>query len=174
MRSLKNLLQKKITLAKKETAGTLTERLAQVAPEALREALHLLEHGMAKRIQQQEALATTTHRILRPDAFLDWSQPALSLERCVRAMNPKPGAHGLLLLGGEEKISLKIFSASVVEEENLLGKISTQPGSFFYSKENGLMVRCGKDALLLEEVQPEGGARMSAAAFARGRIKENK
>ncbi|MFI0347460.1 MAG: methionyl-tRNA formyltransferase [Chthoniobacterales bacterium] len=176
------LLQKKIALTKKETTGTLTEQLALLAPEALREALFLLKNGLSQRIAQQENLATITHCILRPDAFLDWSQSAVILERLVRAMNPKPGAHSFLQLDSGEKIPLKIFSASIVEEEKILenhlnpealqkfiaSNGEHQVGSFFYSKKHGLIVRCHEGFLLLEEVQPEGGSRMSAGAFVRG------
>ncbi len=167
------LLSKKIHLDPRETAGTLTERLASMAPEALREAILMLEQGVAPRIPQEERRVTHTHRIERANAALDWSRPASELEYLIRAMNPKPGAHGIVTLASGKKVALKIFAARVrpipasSEKDDLEKKV---PGSFMISKNLEDVPRlplliCGHDALLLEEVQLEGGSRMSFEAF---------
>ncbi|MFZ4115787.1 MAG: methionyl-tRNA formyltransferase [Chthoniobacterales bacterium] len=159
------LLTKKIPLAPRETAGTLTERLAELAPEALLEALDLLERGLAPRLVQREKEVTITHRIERSDAALDWSRSAIELERLIRGLNPKPGAHGEILLPTGKKIMLKIFSAHIRPRAS---QDEALPGSFFLSEEKQWLLCCGTGALLLEEVQPENRARMSFSDFARG------
>jgi methionyl-tRNA formyltransferase len=178
------LLSKKIRLDPRETAGTLTERLALMAPAALREALLQLGKGKALRFPQDEKLVTHTHLIERAHAALDWNRPASHLEWLIRAMNPKPGAHAVVTLPSGKKVSLKIFAARVVVTPNVLGQATLQkkeplgkrePGSFFVLENlTGLpqlpLLACGHDALLLEEIQPEGGSRMSFEAFVHGHL----
>lgn len=159
------LLTKKLSLNPQETAGSLTQRLATLAPEALREALHLIEIGEAPRIPQVEHLSTHTHRLERADAHLDWSRPAVELERLIRAMNPKPGAHGVITLSSGKSLSLKVFSAEV---RSLKTGELPKPGSFFLTEEKETVLVCGKEALLFQEVQPEGRGRMHFADFLRG------
>ncbi|HLB34666.1 MAG: methionyl-tRNA formyltransferase [Verrucomicrobia bacterium RIFCSPHIGHO2_12_FULL_41_10] len=167
------LLEKKISLDPKETAGSLSTRLATLAPEALLEALTLLEKKQAPRFPQDEHLATLTHCIERTDALLDWTQPAIELERKVRAMNPKPGAHGVLALPSGKQISLKIFSSTAIPQEALPTEaLSKKPGSLFKTSDQILLLLCGNGALNLHEVQPEGRSRMNFSDFARGQIRD--
>ncbi len=170
------LLSKKLRLDPRETAGTLTERLALMAPAALHEGLLELQQGKAPRFPQDEKLVTHTHLIERAHAALDWNRAASELECLIRAMNPKPGAHAVVTLPSGKKVSLKIFAARIMpaaalSEENDSEK--TLPGSFVISKNSAdthqlPLLACGHDALLLEEVQPEGRSRMSFEAFANG------
>lgn len=168
------LLTHKLSLSPKETAGSLTERLSLMAPEALQEALLQLEQGRAHRLPQDQKLVTHSHRITRADAMLDWSRPASELERLIRAMNPKPGAHGVVTFPSGKKVALKIFSAQVISEEILSDKIASSSvsfslsGHFLFLENEKIFLRCGEGALLLEEVQPEGSSRMSLEAFLRG------
>jgi methionyl-tRNA formyltransferase len=161
------LLTKKIPLTARETAGGLTERLAELAPQALLEALNLLEHGCAPCLVQREEEVTITHRIERSDALLDWSRSAVELERFIRGLNPKPGAHGEVLLPTGKKIPLKIFLSQVRPHTS---QQEVAPGSFFLSEEKEWLLCCGTGALLLEEVQPESRSRMSFSDFVRGRF----
>ena len=161
------LLAEKIPLAPGETSGSLTTCLADLAPETLRNALQLLQQGKAPRIPQAKDDITLTHRIERSDALLDWSRPATELERLIRGMNPKPGAHGTVQLTSGKSLPLKIFSATVQPCDIKTGS----PGSFFVSEHQELLLHGGTGALLLGEVQPEGGSRMSFSAFARGHQK---
>lgn len=167
------LLSKELSLAPRETTATLSARLAALAPEALQEALLLLEKGTAPRAPQENTLATHTHRITRADAALDWSYAANELERLIRAMNPKPGAHGTVFFAESgKKIPLKIFSARVMENSLPVASEHSLPsnlfGSFVNLETKEPLLLCGEGALLLEEVQPEGGSKMSFEAFLRG------
>lgn len=158
-------LKKELLLDRKETTGTLNERLAVLAPEALQEALNLLAQSKELRTSQQEEEATVTHRLLRKDAFLDWSRPAIVLERLIRAMNPKPGAHGIVEITANKSLGIKIFSAMLLEK-NFSQK--EKAGRLVLTEDQQPIICCGEGALLLTEVQPEGRSRMSGADFARG------
>ena len=149
------LLQRTIDILPDDTGGSLQDRLAQIAPEALLESLRMLEKNSAPRIPQDNAQATWAPKLKREHGRIDWSEMAEAIERKIRAFNPWPGA--FMEIGGR---NLKIFSASVV---NLGG----EPGEILKS-ENELVIAAGKGALLLGEVQLEGKRKMSAAEFLRG------
>jgi methionyl-tRNA formyltransferase len=152
------LLRRRTDILPTDTGGSLHDRLAQVAPEALLEALQMLAKRNAPRIPQDNALATYAPKLTRDDGKIDWSEPAEIIERKIRAFNPWPGAFTEIATPGVRK--LKIFSAAIVD-------LSGKPGEFLRS-EKELIVAAGKNALSLNEVQPEGKRRMDAAAFLRG------
>jgi methionyl-tRNA formyltransferase len=152
------LLQRGIDILPTDIGGSLHDRLAQIAPEALLEALQMLANGNAPRISQDNALATYAPKLTRDDGKIDWSEPAEIIERKIRAFNPWPGAFTEIAAPRVRK--LKIFSAAIVD-------LSGKPGEFLRS-EKELIVASGKNALSLNEVQPDGKRRMDAAAFLRG------
>jgi len=152
------LLRCRIDILPTDTGGSLHDRLAQIAPETLLEALQMLANGNAPRIPQDNALATYAPKLTRDDGKIDWSEPAEIIERKIRAFNPWPGAFTEIAAPSLRK--LKIFSAAIVD-------LSGKPGEFLRS-EKELIVAAGKNALSLNEVQPEGKRRMDAAAFLRG------
>ena len=149
------LLQRKIEILPADTGGLLHERLAQIAPEALFQSLHLLAAGNAPRLPQDGARATYAPKLKREHGEIDWCESADAINRKIRAYNPWPGA--FMKLGRQ---NLKIFSASLVD-------LNGQPGEILRS-DNKLVIAAGKRALSLGEVQLEGKRRMSAAEFLRG------
>jgi methionyl-tRNA formyltransferase len=149
------LLQRATDILPNDTGGSLHDRLAQIAPEALLESLQLLTAKGAPRIPQDNAQATYAPKLKRDDGRIDWSEPAEVIERKIRAFNPWPGA--FMKLGD---LNLKVFSASLV---NLRG----QPGEIL-DRDRQLIIAAGKHALALNEVQLEGKRRMSAGEFLRG------
>ena len=149
------LLQRKIDILPNDTGGSLHDRLAQIAPEALLESLRMLSAGTAPRIPQDNALATYAPKLNREDGRIDWSEPAEVIERKIRAFNPWPGA--FMELAGQ---SLKIFSATIIDHTD-------KPGEILRTK-NEFIVGAGKGALALREVQLEGKKRMNVNEFLRG------
>src|SRR5207247_3531307 len=87
------LLQKKIPVRRRETAGSLHDRLAQLAPEALEEALLLLKQGRAPRIPQDQKQATYAKKLARENGEIEWNATPAEIDRKVRAMNPWPGGY---------------------------------------------------------------------------------
>src|SRR5262249_4612240 len=138
-----------------DTGGSLHDRLAQLAPEALLESLRLVAAGNAPRISQDNARATYAPKLKREHGQIDWTESAEAIERKIRAYNPWPGAFMKV-----DRQNLKIFSASVVD-------LNGQPGEILRSNK-ALIVAAGKGALCLAEVQLEAKRRMTAAEFLRG------
>lgn len=149
------LFQKKIEIAPEETGGSLHDKLAQIAPPTLREAISLLAEGDTPHTAQESRLAIYAPKLEREHGRIEWAEPAEVIERRIRAFNPWPGAFMEL-----DKRKLKIFRATIVDRSGNAGEI--------LANENELVVAAAKDALSLDEVQLEGKRRMSAAEFLRG------
>ncbi len=149
------LLHRKIDILPTDTGGSLHDRLAKIAPDALLDSLRLFVEGRAPRTPQDNSLATYAPKLKRDDGRIDWSEPAEMIERKIRAFNPWPGAFTKI-----ERQALKIFSGSVVG-------LSGEPGKILRS-EKELVIAAGKGALSLGEVQLEGKRRMNAMEFLRG------
>jgi len=149
------LVQRSVEILPNDTGGSLHDRLAQIAPEALLESLRLVAAGNAPRIAQDNARATYAPKLKREHGQIDWSESAETIERKIRAYNPWPGAFMKV-----DRQHLKVFSASVVD-------LNGQPGEVLCSDKD-LVVAAAKGALSLAEVQLEGKRRMTAAEFLRG------
>jgi methionyl-tRNA formyltransferase len=159
------LLEKRMTIRRRETGGSLHDRLALLAPEALREALELLAAGTAPRVKQDASLATYARKLGREDGRIDWSEGAVAIERRIRAMNPWPCAWTSLQADGRAA-KLKIFSAIICRKTN------SAAGAVLRADARGILVGAGEGSVLLREIQIEGRRRMSAADFLCGHALE--
>jgi methionyl-tRNA formyltransferase len=148
------LLQSRLEIAADETGGSLHDRLALIAPEALLAALTQLGKKSAPRIPQDSSAATYAPKLEREHGRIDWSEPVVTIERKVRAFNPWPGAFTLLRDEAGTERKLKIHRASVVADGR--------------NDPENLVIAAKDGALRLEEVQLEGKRRMSATEFLRG------
>ncbi|HEV8184737.1 MAG TPA: methionyl-tRNA formyltransferase, partial [Chthoniobacterales bacterium] len=90
------LLESKVRIAADETGGSLHDRLAQIAPRVLEEALDLLSSGRAPRVQQDNTRATYAPKLERDHGLISWRESAEVIERKIRAFNPWPGAYTVL------------------------------------------------------------------------------
>lgn len=152
------ILQKKIILSVLETGGSLHDKLAELAPDALDEAIRLLQQGTASRMPQAPALVSHVGKLAREHGRIDWHQEAAAIERRVRAYEPWPGT--FTHIGNGKRLKIFPFLQVVSTAELFPGQ--TQLSS------DGLLVGCGKNALLLGDVQAEGGRRIAAIDYARG------
>lgn len=155
------LLQSKIPIASDETGGSLHDRLGEVAPAALADALARLEHANAPRIPQQNTEATYAPKLEREHGHLDWTEAAEIIERKIRAFNPWPGAYAMVPDPEGRIRKLKIFTASP-------GPDPRNPPRQLAAQAGGLLIGTGAGSLQLREVQLEGGKRMNAAELMRG------
>jgi methionyl-tRNA formyltransferase len=156
------LLQTKLTILPDETGGSLHDRLAQAAPEALLGALDLLAGKCPPRTSQQSADASNSPKLTREDGQIDWSEPAELIERKIRAFDPWPGTFAELSDAAGKAHRLKIFRALVSNQS--IG----DPGTIVTPNDEEVLVATGRGALCLDEVQLEGRRRMRAADFLRG------
>ena len=138
------------------TGGELSEHLSEMGAQALIEALALLEAGQMRPRAQDHARATYAPKLSREAARIRWTDPAERVARLIRGLDPKPGAW--TELGGRE---VKLFGARVVDGRGAPGEIRTT--------DDGLLIATAQGAVAVEEVQPAGKPRMTAADWMRGR-----
>ena len=156
------ILTKSIPIHPDETGGQLHDRLAELAPDAMSEAIARLVSGNAPRMPQDESLVSYISKLERDDGLLDFTRPAIELERIIRAYDPWPGTFMHVLENGKPR-RLKVFPPTQIIEQPLLpGAIEITDGE--------MIVGCTGGALKLEVVQPEGAKRMSVSEYLRGRL----
>ena len=148
--------QRALPIGPDDDFGTLHDRLASLGAEALTQTLERIAAGHTQATPQPERGATYAPKIEKSETQLNWQQAAAELERAVRAFRPAPGA--FTRFAGEP---IKVWRARVVSGAGAPGSVLTS--------EDALCVACGAGALRLEELQPAGGRRMTAAEFLRGR-----
>jgi methionyl-tRNA formyltransferase len=144
-----------------DTAGSLHDRLAQLAPDALLACLDLLGRGAVSREKQDGALATYATKLTRTDGEIAWNKPAEEIERRIRAMTPWPGAYTFVTLGDIRAI-LKIHRAKIWEGT------SEPAGTVVAADDGGILVAAAKGGIALKDIQIAGGKRLTAAEFLRG------
>ncbi|MDU9396242.1 MULTISPECIES: methionyl-tRNA formyltransferase [Pseudomonadaceae] len=134
-----------------DTGGSLHDRLAQLGPQAVVQAIAGLAAGTLQGEVQDDALATYAHKLNKDEARIDWSRPADELERLVRAFNPWPICHSTL-----DGQPLKVLAAEPAEGRG-------QPGQILDASKDGLTVACGAGALRLTRLQLPGGKPLAFA-----------
>ena len=164
------------------TGGELMEGLAITGGVALAKALRLLgENALPPPAVQDGSKATYAPKLKKADGEIHWDEPALSIERKIRAYYPWPGCYTFL----PERFRKKGNSGRVaVLRASFAGAMQpgwseAAPGTVLKcinsvqknaaDKRTGIVVKCGDTALVLTELKPEGGGRMDGAAFLAGR-----
>lgn len=140
------MLLKSVTpIGAEDTGGTLHDRLAELGPPAVLQAIAGLAAGTLDGEVQDDRLATYAHKLNKDEARIDWNRPAVELERLIRAFNPWPVCHSTL---SDE--ALKVLAASVAEGQG-------KPGEILAASKDGLIVATGAGALCLTRLQLPGG-----------------
>lgn len=139
------LLKVRTPIAPDDTGGSLHDRLAALGSNAVVEAVSALEAGTLAGEIQDDSLATYAHKLNKDEARIDWTQPAVELERRVRAFHPWPICHSTL-----DGAAVKIHAAEP-------GTGHGVPGQIIDADKNGLDVACGEGSLRLIRLQLAGG-----------------
>lgn len=142
-----------------DTAGSLAAKLARLGGEAAVAALDRLASGEARFEPQDPDRVTYAPKLTKTDGVVDWTRPALELERLVRAMSPWPGAR-TTEAGGRE---LTLIAVEVVPLEDR----RSEPGTVVAVGDR-LVVATGDGALAVAELKPAGKRAMPAADYLRG------
>jgi methionyl-tRNA formyltransferase len=150
------MLLKEHCAIERMTAGELHDRLSTLGGPLIVRALDGVASGTLEPEPQAADGATYARKIEPAEAQLDWRAGAAALERTVRAFAPRPGAWFT-----HKGARIKVFAAEAVRN----GGRDAPPGTVL---DEGLLVRCGADALRLTLLQREGKGRMAADAFLRG------
>jgi methionyl-tRNA formyltransferase len=152
------LLQREMLIGGTETTPELMQRLAVIGADLLSETLAQLDVITPR--PQHDRDATFAPLLQKTDGAINWSNPAATIERCVRGFQPWPGAYTHY-----KSHRLIIWKAGVAEAATS----DTLPGEVIAAHGDELVVKCGDEtALRVIEVQPEARRRMSVRDFLNG------
>jgi methionyl-tRNA formyltransferase len=154
------LLQVEEPIRADDDAGSLGTRLAGIGGRLLVETLDGLEAGTVEERPQDDRAATMAPKLKPEEEWIDWSEPAETVARRVRALAPEPGARTTF----RGRVA-KVLRATPTPAGG-------SPGSIVEISRDRLVVGAGRGSVALDLVVPEGRKPMSGAAFARGRRPE--
>lgn len=160
------LLKCETPVLPEDTAGTLSDKLAQMGAELLIETLRQVEAGTCPRTKQDDAQATYDPKIEKEMGLLNFGEGTEKCLNRVRAMSPWPCAYAQLGEG-----VLKVWRAQAAE-----GVDNAIPGTVLKAdRKLGLIVATADGAMELCEIQAPNAKRMDAKAFLLGHaIEEGK
>ena len=151
------LAQREVLIGNEETAEELSKRLSLEGSALLLETVGHIAGNRISPVKQDSAVATYAPRISREDGRVQWKRSAKEIKDVARAMTPWPCAH--TTLGGK---NLKIFRTVTEEGRGKPGEIISVGGE-------SLDVATGEGILRILSLQIEGGKKMAASEFMRGR-----
>jgi len=148
------LLERRTPITGEDTGGSLHDRLSMLGADVLAEGLARVMAGesLIARAQPDDGV-TYAHKLDKAEARLDFTRPAIELERQVRAFDPWPVAEGDV--AGE---TLRIWAARAIEG-------SGAPGSVLGMSREGIDIACGEGVLRVTALQRAGGKRITAADY---------
>lgn len=153
-----DIIEEAVTeIGAKENAEELRSRLAELGAELILSTMKAVISGDFKRTPQDDSKSNYAVRLSKEMGKADWSLPAVKIERLIRGLRPWPVVYSSLSGRG-----LKIYAADVVED------MSGEPGEIIEVGKKNFVVACGKGALRIRMVQPEGKKMMDAASFLNG------
>ena len=147
-----------VVVADDDTTQSLGARLSGVAADQLRRDAPRWVSGEL-RATPQVGEASLTRTLTKADGQIDWTRPAVELERHVRAMWPWPRAWTTV----DDSI-LQVLESRVVPDA-VAGR---EPGETILERKR-LVVATGEGALELVSVEPAGRKVMTASAYLNGR-----
>ncbi len=154
------LLEKRTPITREDTGGSLHDRLAALGAQVLADGLaHVLAGETLASTPQTAEGVTYAHKLDKAEARLDFTRPAIELERQVRAFDPWPGSDAEI--AGE---ALRIWAARALELAH-----EAAPGSVLGAGREGIDIACGNGALRITAVQRAGGKRIGAADYLNAR-----
>jgi methionyl-tRNA formyltransferase len=154
-----------------ETAVELEARLADLGASAVLEAIERLDTAVATDgsaaavgMPQDAGKATRAPRLKKADGVVDWSWPAMRLERLRRALEPWPRATTFGTRADGTRQRLVLADVAVVPAAG--ADAAAVPGTVTSTADGRLVVACGGGtALEIVRLVPEGRREMSAAEF---------
>ncbi len=155
------LLKRSIPIADDETGGSLFDKLSELGASLAVEAIPLIRGGKLVPEKQDSSRSSYAGMLKKNSGCLDFSEDAVKLERLIRAMNPWPSAYTFL-----GKKTLKIWKAHVTED-NITSGVEKN-GEITNITKTDFTIKCGKDSLVIEELQLEGKKRMKSHDFLLG------
>lgn len=153
------LLKAEVPITTQETGESLHDKLAAAGAALCVQTLKELEAGNIRPQKQGESPTPYAKMLTKELGNIDWTRPAVEIERLVRGLNSWPSAY----TDWDGQV-MKIWAAQVAEEYSE----SACPGTVVRVEKESFLVQTGEGLLRVKELQIPGKKRMETGAFLRG------
>jgi len=150
------LLSETVAISPRDTAASLSERMAHIGAGLWPRALAALERGGGQPVEQVGE-PTYAKKISPAEARIDWTRPAREVDAHIRGLSPFPGAW-FEVDSAEGPVRIKALMSALAEGSGPAGTVL----------DDALTLACGDGAVRLERVQRPGKAAQSADDMLRG------
>ena len=148
----------KVPIDKKETGGSLFDKLSIAGANLIVKTLDDLQAGTVTPVKQDDTKSNYAKLLKKELGNIDFNQEAVKIERLIRGLNPWPSAYTKLA----DK-TLKIWDADVVDKD-----YEGENGEIVEVTKDYFVVKTGSKSLKINELQLEGKKRMKSDIFLRG------
>ncbi len=157
---------KEFEIAREDTVDSLMEKISLMGADLLLQSLDEIENKTAIFTPQDESKATKCTMLKKEQAVINFDQNALSVENFVRGMGAWPVAYCFLNCE-----MLKVYKATAFNFDELdfdFDRSSVAGSVVIASSKKGVFIMCKNSLLRLDEIQLQGGKKMSGKDFANG------
>lgn len=164
------ILKEEVEIKKEDTTDTMFEKLSEIGSELLIKSIEKIENGTAKRIKQDDSIATYAEILKKEEAYISFEDKSKEILNKVRGMNGALTAKAIF----ENKV-YKIYEIEIVEDnkikeiekENNVSLTSLEPGKYLIAK-NNIYVKSGDGVIELKKIQAPNKKKMSVHDFLLG------
>jgi methionyl-tRNA formyltransferase len=143
-----------------DTTPSLMSRLAEQGAALLVRTVRAIEEGNAPRTPQLPEEVSLAPVIQAEQGVIRWDSAPRRLCCLARALAEAPGCAAWI-----KGKRVRIWALRALTRHS---RVIAAPGTVLEVTREGLLVACGDGQVLVTELQPEGGSRMAAHAFANG------
>ena len=161
-----------VPITGEDTGASLHDKLAEAGAALILTTLAKLEAGTVTRTKQDDAQSCYAAMLTKELGRMDFTRPAVELERLIRGLNPWPCAYTTI-----DGKNVKLYKAEVInldaQMRQMLQEKSEQtltftPGEIVEVTKKYFVIACGEGALRVRNLQPEGKKAMDTSAYLNG------
>lgn len=161
-----------VPITGEDTGASLHDKLAEAGAALILTTLAKLEAGTATRTKQDDAQSCYAAMLTKELGRMDFTRPAVELERLIRGLNPWPCAYTTI-----DGKNVKLYKAEVINldaqmrqtlQEKSEQMLTFAPGEIVEVAKKYFVIVCGEGALRVRNLQPEGKKAMDASAYLNG------
>ncbi|MCR5745306.1 MAG: methionyl-tRNA formyltransferase [Bacteroidales bacterium] len=163
----KILFQESCPIEEYEDAGDLHDKLMVLGADLVLKTVDAIENHRVKPYEQTQDFRRALRpapKLTRDNCHIDWTRSARDISLLIRGLSPYPSAWTTLVKENGTSLGVKIYESYVVRTED----DGTPAGTITTDHKTWLEVRCGKDALRIQNLQLSGKKRMDIAPFLLG------
>lgn len=161
-----------VPITGEDTGATLHDKLAEAGAALILTTLAKLEAGTVTRTKQDDAQSCYAAMLTKELGRMDFTRPAVELERLIRGLNPWPCAYTTI-----DGKNVKLYKAEVINldaqmrqtlQEKSEQTLTFTPGEIVEVAKKYFVIACGEGSLRVRNLQPEGKKAMDTSAYLNG------